>query len=447
MYVALGFLAASLLGFAVAPALYKRAVRLTKEAMNAVNPSTYAEVQAAQDAERARNAISLNKVEQALQAQREETASHRLETARLKSEIVRMRAGHAMELSSLRQELEADLAEKAGSAAQTYRRDLKRTKSKLEKTEELLEKAHLKLEERKQAGQPVLFHGSEGDDSLAPTAATMELAAVAALESEVAQLKTKLAAYEAGSAETSVVPLEADAAALKDVVVTLESELIEAETKYIAAQAEVARLLVQLDTTGLDRTAAAAQLRTNLKAADAEASNLKAQLSNKDRMLGRARAQIARLRKDLEMAPELSSLRSDLRSLTKQFSKKRDTSKPQGETGATIKSPVENDVAPTATTSDKSNPTKKKKPTQSPTKTHRRSKGEKPQADTSHTGMPKEKLSPARALMKKIVASQKTPATSVRDDDSSNGLKKIETSPTTTKSKSARSKDKKRDVA
>ena len=59
MFVSLGFLAAVLLGFVVAPAFWARAVRLTSERMRASLPLTEREIRAEHDRVRAENAIRI----------------------------------------------------------------------------------------------------------------------------------------------------------------------------------------------------------------------------------------------------------------------------------------------------------------------------------------------------------------------------------------------------
>ena len=107
MYVALGFCTAGLIGLAILPAFYRRAARLTEEALRAVNPTSYAEVRAAQDQERARHAVELRRVEKRLDTEREKAAKFQLETSRTRAEIEALKKSHQDTISGLEAKIAA----------------------------------------------------------------------------------------------------------------------------------------------------------------------------------------------------------------------------------------------------------------------------------------------------------------------------------------------------
>ncbi len=72
MYLALGFLAATLIAIAIGPAFWRRAVRLTKRRMEAATPVTLAEFRADKDKLRAEFAITLRKHQLKIEALREQ---------------------------------------------------------------------------------------------------------------------------------------------------------------------------------------------------------------------------------------------------------------------------------------------------------------------------------------------------------------------------------------
>lgn len=72
MYLALGFLAATLIAIAIGPAFWHRAVRLTKRRMEAATPVTLAEFRADKDKLRAEFAITLRKHQLKIEALREQ---------------------------------------------------------------------------------------------------------------------------------------------------------------------------------------------------------------------------------------------------------------------------------------------------------------------------------------------------------------------------------------
>jgi hypothetical protein len=93
MYLALGFLAATLIAIAIGPAFWHRAVRLTKRRMEAATPVTLAEFRADKDKLRAEFAITLRKHQLKIEALREQIGQRvvaldaaRIELAALRSE-------------------------------------------------------------------------------------------------------------------------------------------------------------------------------------------------------------------------------------------------------------------------------------------------------------------------------------------------------------------------
>ena len=87
MYVALGFLIASLLALMVAPAFWKRAVRLTRRRVEMTMPMSAADIQADKDQLRAEFAIELRRVEVALEKAKDKAARELVEANKRRVEI------------------------------------------------------------------------------------------------------------------------------------------------------------------------------------------------------------------------------------------------------------------------------------------------------------------------------------------------------------------------
>jgi hypothetical protein len=87
MYVALGFLLASLLALMVAPAFWKRAVRLTRRRVEMTMPMSAADIQADKDQLRAEFAIELRRVEVALGKAKDKAARELVEANKRRVEI------------------------------------------------------------------------------------------------------------------------------------------------------------------------------------------------------------------------------------------------------------------------------------------------------------------------------------------------------------------------
>lgn len=92
MYFALGFLAAGLLALMIMPAIWRRAVRLTKQRIEAATPITMAEFRADKDQLRAEFALSTRRLERNVEALRARLAEQVVDINRRKSELAQTKA-------------------------------------------------------------------------------------------------------------------------------------------------------------------------------------------------------------------------------------------------------------------------------------------------------------------------------------------------------------------
>lgn len=413
MYVALGFFMATLLGLAILPAVYRRAVRLTQEAMKAVNPSTYAEVRGAQDHERAQHALAVRKVERALDKERENAVTFRLEAGKLAAELVKEKSKHEAELKSLRQEFENE-GRQADQQA-----ELETARHKLRETEQALAAAH--------AEAAVLKAKSADDSGWLPAEDTMALATITGLESQISTLKARLAKYEGGEIPSPDVHLDTGAAKLQNIVKDLEAQLVDSETQYISAQAEVARLTVQIETVDLPRDDVVERLERDLKWAETEKARLTALTRDRERTLLRAQNQIMRLRQDLNTTPALADLREELKELGKRIAD-RDTG-----SGSKKAETAEKQAALESKTTAKPDNGKPDAP-----ETNRTSKRGKARKTASPQGEQKPPQTPVSALVSRIVKSSQANAENEATPNSATA---------SGKETGSDSKNKKRDVA
>ncbi|MFD2647254.1 hypothetical protein ACFSX5_05515 [Devosia albogilva] len=104
MYFALGFFAAGLLALVVLPAVWKRAVRLTRRRIEAATPITLAEFRADKDQLRAEFALTIRKLEQTIETQRARLAEQLAEVNQARADT------GAMKLE--RERFAAELAER-----------------------------------------------------------------------------------------------------------------------------------------------------------------------------------------------------------------------------------------------------------------------------------------------------------------------------------------------
>ncbi|WP_422036797.1 hypothetical protein [Roseibium sp.] len=316
MYIALGFCAAGLIGLAILPAFYRRASRLTEEALRAVNPSSYAEVRAAQDQARARHAIELRRVERQLDGERAKAAKHHLEVSRLRTEIDGLNRGHKAQVSGL----ETRLGELHGDqkAVDLLSSEVKALKEKLAETESALAESW-KTQAPEAAAQEFEDTSGQGTDWL-PAAGTMALAQITGLEAEVATLKSRLSKYEpVGSLQADTTENSPHISRLAE----LEAQLVDTESKYVTAQAEVTRLSLLLDAgqpldpPGQPEESGAPSGEQLEEIDELKRVNVqqKAELVAKDRSLDRMAGQLEKLRSDLVQAPGLMDLRQEFKAL------------------------------------------------------------------------------------------------------------------------------------
>lgn len=308
MYVALGFCTASLIGLAILPAFYRRAARLTEEALRAVNPTSYAEVRAAQDQQRARHAVDLRRVEQQLEEERAKAAKHHLETSRLRTEIAAHTKAHEAETADLKQQL--DLLKGDEKAVDLLTAEIKTLKDKLADSEKALADSWKAEPEKTDAPQPDKPRDS-GHDWM-PAVDTMALATITGLEAEVATLKAKLAKLEPTVTSEIEASLAADS---KSRLAELETQLIDTEAKYVAAQAEVTRLSLLVESGTSGETDARNGLTAQIEDLTRKNIQQQADLTSKERVLERMKGQVEKLQNDLTDSPALKDLRRDFKAL------------------------------------------------------------------------------------------------------------------------------------
>ncbi|WP_094463759.1 hypothetical protein [Pannonibacter phragmitetus] len=294
MYGLLGFLAASLLGLAVLSAVWKRAVRLTREAVLATTPTSYREIMAARDTLRAEHAVELRRLERELSRLKEESTRLRAEAGRaLPAQLALEREHHAQlrQDKALEEQLEAE------------RRDSARLKDALS---ELGARYSALLEKTFEAEAP----------ELTGTADTAALATITSLEAQIATMKRQLEAFRGGALASQMEP-DADGSALRKTIAQLEARLLDKEADLIAAQADIARLSLHLDMAGAKPETLMTQLDSELQAAETEKARLAARTAAQERALTRVRGENLRLRSELASSTTVQDLRSELKSITK----------------------------------------------------------------------------------------------------------------------------------
>jgi hypothetical protein len=111
MYFALGLLAAALIALAIMPAVWRRAVRLTKKRIEAATPMTMAEFRADKDQLRAEFALSTRRLEMNVEALRRRLSDQLRDINRKKNEVGAIKSERDNHLTIVREleEREAEL--------------------------------------------------------------------------------------------------------------------------------------------------------------------------------------------------------------------------------------------------------------------------------------------------------------------------------------------------
>jgi chromosome segregation ATPase len=139
LFFSLGFLTAGFLALMVAPAIWRRAVALTRRRVEASVPLSLADIQADKDRMRAEFAMSTRRLEMSIKAFKDKAAAQIIEINRSREELKRL-AGERDARNQALSELDA----KAGE----LRAELARREEQLQQAGERLAQAEKALEER-----------------------------------------------------------------------------------------------------------------------------------------------------------------------------------------------------------------------------------------------------------------------------------------------------------
>ncbi len=344
MYVALGFCLAGLLSVALMPTVWRRAVRLTRAAVEATTPMTHADVRGEIAGLRARHAVDYRKLEAGLERLQQQATENRIARDRAEAVADDLRAefrakdqalGDAMAREEdLRREIH-DGGE-ALARAKARIRELERSVKRLMVAAEAAERGEGdETSPAADVATPALavaaLPGAGGDAANAgeqpaakpeeasedPLGRASEFAKVTALEVEIASLKRKLKRAEeraARAGEASETPAEGaqaprSAGLSRQELRARDNRLFEAESRLIAAQAEITRLSVLAEGAQGDETLAgeAARLRTENERLRAELRGNEDFLALRSELAGLAASVAASLGTDEDLAPVLAA--------------------------------------------------------------------------------------------------------------------------------------------
>jgi predicted nucleic acid-binding Zn-ribbon protein len=324
MYFVLGLLAAGLLALAVAPAMLRRAARLTRARVEGSLPLSMAEIRADKDQLRAEFAVSARRLELTARRLEEKAAEQAVEISRRSEEVARLSREHAARTTALGHvegrvvhlateiaDVERKLAEAHVDLAARDEALAERAKAlaaltgDFEAAQQLIEEQQLEVVAGNTrignlSDQLAVAKGAEAAAGLARDGLATELAGERgrreALAADIARLETeraeRVAELSRRAEESERLRSEMDAAAIQRRGV--EDRLGLAEAALAAARGELAELRRQ---AGADSLTAGDNLEKAVAASEAEKTALAARLAAIEDEYATLRAENAELRR------------------------------------------------------------------------------------------------------------------------------------------------------
>lgn len=260
MYFALGLLVAGLVGLMVMPAVWQRAVRLTKKRIEAATPITMAEFRADKDQLRAEFALSTRRLEMNVEALRRRLADQLRDVNRRRNDLTGLkgeRDSHAeivRELEEREGELRRRILELEKEGADLTQKLRMRERDYAEKVNQL--EAAKKTIDDNRPGIFVLDGralSGDYDDDMKEVLQTLENVRRRAsfLEAQNRSLLKQLEYSDTRSASASAAAAElrASLAVKDDVIAANTNELVEAEARMAEAESRVNEILEQTQAT------------------------------------------------------------------------------------------------------------------------------------------------------------------------------------------------------
>lgn len=240
LFFALGFLCAGFLALMVAPAIWRRAVALTRRRIEASIPLTQTEIQADKDRIRAEYAMTTRRLEMNVKALREKAAEQLVEINRGREAL----KGLAIERTDKNHAL-AELGAKS-EALRQREEELHRLSERLKETERKLEKRALELEKLEQMYDDASFSSSSRQIELVARESELQkLASDIALlrgQRKEADRRQQEIAAESKAARDALKAEKKRAAELDKKVERLLATLADREDKLDRREKELVRL-------------------------------------------------------------------------------------------------------------------------------------------------------------------------------------------------------------
>ena len=288
LYFVLGFLSATLVVVLIAPAFWRRAVRLTRERVIAAMPMTLDEIQAQKDAVRAEYAMATRRLELSLKSQQDRASAQAIDLGRAREDL--------KAAASAREERDATIKSQR-EAASDLEAELARRESRIEKLTADL--ADARDQAARHAGETQQALQRLEEASLVASGRQIE---IVARDQDISGLRRVVDALEAErkSSDDRFGGLEADLKAALDAARGERRKTRELEDKLQRMYAEIADREEALDRRAKDlaqlREALSNSARTEselngrIATTLAAQSRLEAKLADAEQRFARARS-------------------------------------------------------------------------------------------------------------------------------------------------------------
>lgn len=172
LFFVLGFLGAGFLALLVAPAIWRRAVSLTRKRVEASMPLTMSEIQADKDGMRAEFAMATRKLEMNIKTFREKAAEQMVEIGRFREQLTALEGERAALIQKL-EELEK-ASEELKTALRQREEQAKAVSDRLEDSERVAGEGALELERLGQMYDEASFTASNRQIELAASESRLQ---------------------------------------------------------------------------------------------------------------------------------------------------------------------------------------------------------------------------------------------------------------------------------
>lgn len=315
LFFVLGFLSAGFLALLVAPSIWRRAVALTRQRVEASMPLTLSEIQASKDSLRAEYAMATRKLEMNVRALQERAAGQMVEIGRVREQMSVLERDHAAGSQSL---VELRKANEDLQAALRQREEQSQSLSdRLVEGERLAGEGALELERLGQMYDEASFAASNRQIELVASESKLEALAddMAALRGQHSDALKRIKEAEAGREAANA--SEKKVGELGQKLDRLTATLADREEKLERREKELARLREQMkdDAPMTENKAREGNIEKAIGKLDAARERLEAKLTVLARENKKLKADLAGAQKSKLGASDASALREQIHTL------------------------------------------------------------------------------------------------------------------------------------